>query len=164
MLLVLASALDIPLRERNTLLLSGGFAPVYRETSLDAPEMAHVRAAIDCILEQTEPNGAVLLDREWRALRMNRAIVRLLQTFIADPAMVAELGGNIVLGVFEERALRNSIVNFEEVAGSIVTRLHREASAEGPRRHGEADCSSASSPIPSCRRNSTSPIPARSSI
>jgi hypothetical protein len=76
---VLASALDVPLRERNTLLLSGGFAPVYRETSLDAPEMAHVRAAIDCILEQTEPNGAVLLDREWRAVRVNRAITRIMQ-------------------------------------------------------------------------------------
>src|SRR4051794_1633488 len=93
MLLVLASALDIPLRERNTLLLSAGFAPVYRETGLDAPEMAHVRSAIDCILEQTEPNGAVLLDREWRALRMNRAIMRIMQTFIADPSSVGELGG-----------------------------------------------------------------------
>ncbi|MBC7052199.1 helix-turn-helix transcriptional regulator, partial [Salmonella enterica subsp. enterica serovar Enteritidis] len=47
MLLVLARALDVPLRERNTLLLSGGYAPVYRETSLDAPAMAHVRKAID---------------------------------------------------------------------------------------------------------------------
>jgi transcriptional regulator with XRE-family HTH domain len=131
MLLVLASALDVPLRERNTLLLSAGFAPVYRETGLEAPEMAHVRAAIDCILEQTEPNGAVLLDREWRAIRMNRAIVRVMQTFIADPSVVAELGGNIVLGCFEPRALKGAIVNFEQVAGSIVARLHREASAEG---------------------------------
>jgi transcriptional regulator with XRE-family HTH domain len=131
MLLVLASALDIPLRERNTLLLSAGFAPVYRETALDAPEMAHVRAAIDCIMTQTEPNGAVLLDREWRALRMNRAITRILETFIEDPASVLELGGNVILGCFEDRALRRSLVNFDEVAGSIVTRLHREASAEG---------------------------------
>jgi transcriptional regulator with XRE-family HTH domain len=136
MLLVLASALDVPLRERNTLLLSGGFAPVYRETSLDAPEMAHVRAAIDCILEQTEPNGAVLLDREWRAVRVNRAITRIMQTFIADPTSIAELEGNIIFGVFEQRALRGALVNFEEVAGSIVTRLHREASAEG--EHGVA--------------------------
>lgn len=131
MLLVLASALDVPLRERNTLLLSAGFAPVYRETSLDAPEMAHVRAAIDTIMEQTEPNGAVLLDREWRALRMNRAIMRIMHTFIADPSSVAELGGNVILGVFEPRALKGALVNFEEVAGSVVTRLHREASAEG---------------------------------
>ncbi len=58
MLLVLASALDIPLRERNTLLLSAGFAPVYRETSLDAPEMAHVRAVVDCIMTQTEPSSS----------------------------------------------------------------------------------------------------------
>lgn len=131
MLLVLASALDIPLRERNTLLLSGGFAPVYRETSLDAPEMAHVRAVVDCIMTQTEPNGAILLDREWRALRMNRSITRVLETFIEDPSIVMELGGNIILGCFEERALRRSLVNFEQIAGSLVTRLHREASAEG---------------------------------
>ena len=132
MLLVLASALDVPLRERNTLLLSGGFAPVYRETALDAPSMTHVRAAIDCILEQTEPNGAILLDREWRALRMNRSIVRLMHTFVADPASIGELGANVMLGVFERRALRDAIVNFDQVAGSIVTRLRREATAEGP--------------------------------
>jgi transcriptional regulator with XRE-family HTH domain len=131
MLLVLASALDVPLRERNTLLLSAGFAPVYRETGLDAPEMAHVRAAIDCIMEQTEPNGALLLDREWNALRMNRAITRIMHTFIADPSSVAELGGNVVLGCFEPRALRNALVNFDDVAVSIVTRLHREVTAEG---------------------------------
>ena len=131
MLLVLASALDVPLRERNTLLLSAGFAPVYRETGLDAPEMAHVRAAIDTILEQTGPNGAVLVDRGWRALRMNRSISRVMHTFIADPASIAELAGNVVLGCFEERALKGALVNFEEVAHSIVTRLHREVSAEG---------------------------------
>lgn len=136
MLLVLASALDVPLRERNTLLLSAGFAPVYRETTLDAPEMAHVRQAIDCILSQTEPNGAVLVDREWRALRMNRSAQRTMQTFIADPSSIAELGGNILLAVFEHRALRSSLVNFDEVAGSMITRLHREASAEG--QHGAA--------------------------
>jgi transcriptional regulator with XRE-family HTH domain len=136
MLLVLASALDVPLRERNTLLLSGGFAPVYRETSLDAPEMAHVRAAIECILTQTEPNGAVLLDREWRAVRMNRAITRIMSTFIADPRAIAELEGSVIFGVFDERAMRGALVNFEEVAASIVTRLHREASAEG--EHGAA--------------------------
>lgn len=136
MLLVLASALDVPLRERNTLLLSAGFAPVYRETALEAPEMAHVREAIDCILTQTEPNGAVLVDREWRALRMNRAAQRITQTFLADPSSIVELGGNILLAVFEHRALRSALVNFEEVAGSMITRLHREASAEG--QHGAA--------------------------
>ncbi len=74
----------------------------------------------------------MLLDREWRALRMNRAITRILETFIEDPKAVIELEGNAILGCFEDRALRRSLVNFEEVAGSIVTRLHREASAEGP--------------------------------
>ncbi|MBX3189535.1 MAG: helix-turn-helix domain-containing protein [Labilithrix sp.] len=131
MLLVLASALDVPLRERNTLLLSAGFAPVYRETKLDAPEMAHVRAAIDCIMTQTEPNGAVLLDREWRALRMNKAITRIIEAFVVDPTSALDLEGNLVLACFDRRALRDSLVNFDDVAASIITRLQREASAEG---------------------------------
>ena len=136
MLLVLASALDIPLRERNTLLLSAGFAPVYQETSLDAPSMAQVRAALDCILEQTEPNGAVVLDRAWRALRMNGGARRILTAFLSDPSLVAELDGNLGLALFDRRGFRDALVNFEDVAGSIVARLHRDAAAEG--REGPA--------------------------
>lgn len=132
MLLVLASALDIPLRERNTLLLTAGYAPAYRETSLDAPELAHVREAITCILQQTEPNGAVVVDRAWRVLDMNGAAQRILGAFIADPTILGELGGDVALAVFDERGLRGAIVNFDEVASAWLLRLHREAAAQGP--------------------------------
>src|SRR6185295_8108310 len=53
--LLMASSLDIPLRERNALLLAAGFAPIYREANLDAPEIAAVRSALDAILRQQEP-------------------------------------------------------------------------------------------------------------
>src|SRR5471030_41378 len=55
MVLLLAGALEVPLRERNLLLLAAGFAPVYAETKLDAPELAAIRGALDAILRQQEP-------------------------------------------------------------------------------------------------------------
>src|SRR5688500_18399264 len=55
MVLLLAQVLDVPLRERNALLLAAGFAPMYRETNLDAPELGQVRLALDAILRQQEP-------------------------------------------------------------------------------------------------------------
>ena len=63
LLLHLAEHLEVPLRERNALLLAAGFAPVYRETPMDAEEMAPVRAALDKILAGHEPFPAVAVDR-----------------------------------------------------------------------------------------------------
>ena len=71
MVLRLAEALEIPLRERNTLLLAAGYAALYRHTSLDAPEMEAARQAIDLLLNQLEPYPAIVIDRYWDTLRMN---------------------------------------------------------------------------------------------
>ena len=65
MVLALARALDVPLRERNQMLLAAGYAPHYRETGLDADAMAQVRAALDRMLAQQEPYPAVVMDRHW---------------------------------------------------------------------------------------------------
>src|SRR5437868_11063559 len=65
LLLHLAEHLDVPLRERNALLLAAGYAPVYQQTSLDAPEMTPVRDALDKILTGHEPFPAVVVDRRW---------------------------------------------------------------------------------------------------
>jgi transcriptional regulator with XRE-family HTH domain len=69
MVVQLTSALDVPLRQRNAMLLAAGFAPVYRESNLAAPELAPVRQAIDRILKQQEPYPAVVVDRLWNLLR-----------------------------------------------------------------------------------------------
>ena len=63
MVLTLAKALDVPLRERNGLLLAAGFAPMYHETGLSEPAMAQARRALDSILRQQEPFPAVVMDR-----------------------------------------------------------------------------------------------------
>ena len=75
-LLLLSQALDIPLRERNLLLLASGYAPIYAESAWDAPEMAVVTRAIERVLKQQEPYPALLLDRYWNVRKTNEAAPR----------------------------------------------------------------------------------------
>ena len=77
MVLLLASALDVPLRERNALLLAAGFAPLHHETDLGAPELAPALAALKAILRQQEPYPAVVMNRHWDILLANDGAARL---------------------------------------------------------------------------------------
>ena len=74
MLLRLADCLEAPLRERNAILLAAGFAPVYPERALDAPEMAAARAAVERILKGHEPFPALAVDRRWTILAANAGV------------------------------------------------------------------------------------------
>src|SRR5262245_17355869 len=84
MVLLLAGALDVPLRERNVLLLAAGFAPVYKETALEAPELESVRAALDAILGQQEPFPAVVMNRRWDVIASNVAASRFFGFLLED--------------------------------------------------------------------------------
>src|SRR5581483_7345081 len=66
--------LDVPLRERNQLLLAGGYAPRYPERGLDAPELARVRAALRQVLAAHEPHPAILINRWWELLDANATV------------------------------------------------------------------------------------------
>src|SRR3954470_22493440 len=68
MVLHLAEELEVPLRDRNRLLLAAGYAPVYGERSLDDPEMAPVREALELVLRGHEPYPAVVVDRGWNVV------------------------------------------------------------------------------------------------
>src|SRR5919206_1182337 len=76
MVLLLAEVLDVPPRARNDLLAAAGYAPIYRESRLDAPEMAQFRRALDFLLRQQEPYPAIVLDRYWNILLANRGTDR----------------------------------------------------------------------------------------
>jgi transcriptional regulator with XRE-family HTH domain len=78
MVLRLAHRLDVPLRERNALLVAAGYAPMYRERPLDAPEMAGARAAVQRILDCHEPWPALAMDRHWNLVMANRIVPLLL--------------------------------------------------------------------------------------
>jgi transcriptional regulator with XRE-family HTH domain len=130
MVLVLGNALDMPLRERNVLLDAAGYAPVYRETSIDAPAMGHVRVALDRLLAQQEPYPALVMDRTWNVLRINdgaaRMLTRLCDGAQGDPAVF----GNLVHALFHPHGLRRAIVDWPDVAAIIAERLQREAAAD----------------------------------
>src|SRR5579859_2193587 len=79
MVLRLAQVLDVPLRERNFLLLAAGYAPIYGETSLDDPRMSQVRAAIEIMLRSNEPRSALAHDRHWNIVMANEAFVNFLE-------------------------------------------------------------------------------------
>src|ERR671935_1119783 len=85
MVLQLAEALSVPLRERNALLLAAGYAPAYGQRGLDEPEMGPVREAIDRLLRGHEPYPAVVVDRHWGMVAGNRAVPLLTAGVAEDP-------------------------------------------------------------------------------
>jgi len=91
MALLLSRVLEVPLGGRNELLTAAGYAPIYRETALDAPEMAQVRRALGFIHRQQEPYPAMVLDRHWNILTTNEAMGRFMGLFL-DPAAVVPRG------------------------------------------------------------------------
>jgi len=82
LLSIVADALNIPLRERNVLLLASGYAPLYSEQTMDAAQMAIVTQAIDRMLQQHEPHPALVLDRYWNVIRTNQAAPRFFGSFV----------------------------------------------------------------------------------
>ena len=78
MVLHLAEALEMPLRERNALLMAAGFAPLFDERALTDPALAPARAAIDLVLQGHQPYPALALDRRWTLIAKNRAVSLLL--------------------------------------------------------------------------------------
>jgi transcriptional regulator with XRE-family HTH domain len=125
MVLRLASTLDVPLRERNALLLAAGFAPVYRESGLGAVGLAHARRALEMILGHQEPYPAVVMDRHWNMLMTNRAAPRFFSRLVDLPS-----GGepaNVIRLMFRPDGLRPFVANWEAVAEALIQRVHREA-------------------------------------
>jgi len=131
MVLRLAQALDVPLRERNALLASAGFASVYRQTQLDAPEMSMLRRMLDFLLEQHAPFPAVLLDRCWNLIGANSATGRVLGRFASPREPWTQTPMNLMRLTLHPQALQPFVVNFDEVATELLTGLHRKAASDG---------------------------------
>ena len=128
MVLHLCEQLDVPLRERNALLVAAGFAPVYRQTDLDAPEMESVRLAIDQVLKGHEPYPAVVVDRRWNLVAGNDAVAIFVND--VDPGLL-EPPMNVLRLTMHPRGLATRIVNFAEYRHHLLTRLRREAMITG---------------------------------
>jgi len=128
LVLHLAEQLEIPLRERNVLLLAAGYAPVYRERSLDAADLAPARAALERFLRAHEPYPALVLDGRYTILSANDAVDRLVEGIA--PALLAPPANALRVTLHPEgMALR--IANFAEWSGHLLQRLRRRAALTG---------------------------------
>ena len=129
LVLHLAQHLGVPLRDRNTLLLAAGYAPVYRQTPLDAEEMGPVRRALDKIVRGHEPFPAIVVDRRWDLVTANAAAQTVLGEGV-DPALL-EAPVNALRVSLHPEGLASSIENLPEWRTHLLERLGRQIDASG---------------------------------
>ena len=122
---IVSDALNIPLRERNVLLLASGYAPLYVEQSMDAEQMAIVTRAIDRMLQQHEPHPALVLDRYWNVIRTNEAAPRFFGSFIDLEAR--QKPRNLLDLMFDPMGMRPFVEEWDKIAASLLQRVGREA-------------------------------------
>ena len=128
MVLHLADRLDVPLRERNRLLLAAGYAPVFPERPLADDEMAPVREALERFLAAHEPYPAVVVDRGWNLVLANEASLAL--TAGVAPELL-EPPANVLRATLHPDGMAPHIVNFSEWSGHLLHRLRRQIEISG---------------------------------
>jgi transcriptional regulator with XRE-family HTH domain len=126
-LLQLAAALGLSLRDRNALLEAGGFARQYGERDLSAPELTDARRAIDLLLRRHEPFPAVVTDRQWNVLQANRAATRLITLLLGAERMTRPLNHMKMFLAPDE--LRPFVENWTSLAAALMVRARHEAMA-----------------------------------
>jgi transcriptional regulator with XRE-family HTH domain len=124
LVLHLAEHLEVPLRERNTLLLAAGFAPVYRERSLEDEEMDPIRTALDRILTGHEPYPAVIVNRHWDLVAGNQAALALFTAGVAPELLLPPV--NVYRLGLHPAGLAPRVRNRAEYTHHLLTRLQRE--------------------------------------
>jgi transcriptional regulator with XRE-family HTH domain len=125
----LATALDVPLRQQNMLLVAAGFAPEWRQRDLAAPDMSEVRRALDYMLAQQEPYPAVVVDRHWNLIKSNTAAGRLVEFLVGPIAPGAPV--NLADALVAPDVLRPHLVNWQEVVRHFIHSVEIDAAADG---------------------------------
>lgn len=128
MVLRLAERLEVPLRARNGLLVAAGYAPMYRERSLDDPDLQAAREAVDQILKGHEPFPALAVDRHWHLVSCNRAVPPLLAA--ASPSLL-QAPVNVLRLSLHPEGLAPSIINLVQWREHLIERLRRQIAATG---------------------------------
>ncbi|TWO69368.1 helix-turn-helix transcriptional regulator [Caenimonas sedimenti] len=123
MVLRLAERLEVPLRERNSLLVSAGYAPMYRERPLDDPALSAARGAVQLILKSHEPYPALAVDRHWNLLAMNAMVPHLLAT--VDPSLL-QGQVNVLRLSLHPQGLASRIENLAQWRTHLFERLRQQ--------------------------------------
>jgi hypothetical protein len=121
----IAQALEIPLRERNALLLAAGYAPLYSDAAWNSDEMKSVSKALERMITRHEPYPAIVMDRYWNVLLANDAAARFFNCFIDMAARTAPR--NMLHLLFDPEGMRPFIAAWEALAKTLIQRVHREA-------------------------------------
>lgn len=133
MIVHLSTVLEIPLRDRNQLLQSAGFAPVYSHRDITAPEMESIRRVLRTILDANEPNPAAVVDRKGDLIDANAAALHLLGSVVEpnSPALLPMINFNRI--TLHPEGIRKRTTNWEELGATVLQRLEQE------QRHRQAD-------------------------
>jgi transcriptional regulator with XRE-family HTH domain len=129
MVLRLAAALDVPLRNSNELLLAAGYAPVWTETGFGALERTPIRGALDHMLAQQEPFPAVVVDRRWNVLQANHGAVALVEFLVGPLAPNTTL--NLADALAAPDVLRPHLSNWPDVVRYFLRSVEADAAADG---------------------------------
>jgi len=123
MVLHLAEQLEVPLRDRNQLLLAAGYAPVYGQRELDDPEMQPVREAIELVLGGHEPYPALLVDQHWEMVAANRGVALITEGVAPD---LLEPPVNALRVALHPEGMAPRILNLAEWRAHLLERLARQ--------------------------------------
>lgn len=129
LVLHLADHLDVPLREQNALLVAAGYAPMYTETDLDAPQMDAARDALTQLLEAHEPYPAIVVDRHWNLVLANDALLTLIGGMVSPQLLEPPV--NVLRVSLHPDGVAPYVVNFDEYAAHLMTRLRRQVDLTG---------------------------------
>jgi transcriptional regulator with XRE-family HTH domain len=128
LVLAIAHHLDVPLRERNGLLLAGGYAPRFSQMSLDDPAMDHVRASIQRMLDAHDPYPGAVIDRQWNVAMVNRAGA-MLANGLPDHVLGPPL--NVYRLCLHPDGLARRTTNFTDWAAYLLEQLRRSITLTG---------------------------------
>lgn len=128
MVLRLAERLEVPLRERNVMLVSAGFAPAFPQRTIGDPAMKQARAAIDAVLKAHEPNPALAIDRYWNLVSANATVMPLLGG-VAPSLLQGQI--NVLRLSLHPDGLAPQIVNLHDWRAHLLERVHRQCEATG---------------------------------
>ncbi|CAN5364519.1 helix-turn-helix transcriptional regulator [soil metagenome] len=129
MVLRLAERLDVPLRERNSLLAAAGYASLYPERPLADPSLSAARRAVDMVLKGHEPYPALAIDRHWNMVTANSAVTPLLAGVKEESLLRAPV--NVLRLTLHPQGLAPAIVNWAQWRGHLLERVHRQVEASG---------------------------------
>ena len=135
LVLKLGIALDIPLRQRNVMLLAAGYAPAYQERALGDPQLAAVRSALEFMLAQQAPYPALVVDRLWNLQMCNEPAAALFRWLLGMPsAAPIPLEGaiNVLKLMLDPAGMRTVLANWRDVAADSLHWIEREAMGDGP--------------------------------